>query len=131
MLLALEDVHWIDSASHDLLERVARAIPELPVLLILAYRPPEIARVSRNRGVEMLTHFTRLDLSELAPAQIEQALRAKLAQLYPEWRGAAPKAVVERLIVQAQGNPFFAEELINYLHDRDLDLRDQNIHRKC
>jgi len=124
LLLVLEDVHWIDSASHDLLERVARAIPELPVLLILAYRPPEITRLLEPR-VETLPHFTRLRLSELAPAQIEQALRAKLAQLYPEWRGAAPKAVVERLIVQAQGNPFFAEELINYLHDRDLDLRDQ------
>ena len=78
-------------------------------------------------ALEALPHFTRLRLSELSSAQIEQALRAKLAQLYPEWRGAAPKALIERLNVQTQGNPFYAEELINYLHDRDLDLRDQSI----
>jgi adenylate cyclase len=124
LLLVLEDVHWIDSASHDLLERVARAIPELPVLIVLAYRPPEIVRIQEPR-VETLPYFTRLRLSELSPAQIEQALRAKLAQLYPELRGVMPKTLVERVIFQAQGNPFFAEELINYLHDRDLNLRDQ------
>ena len=78
-------------------------------------------------GLEALPHFTCLRLSELSPAQIEQALRAKLAQLYPEWRGAVPKALIERVITQSQGNPFYAEELINYLHDRDLDLRDQAI----
>jgi adenylate cyclase len=124
LLFVLEDVHWIDSASHDLLERVARAIPGLPVLVVLAYRPPEIVRIQEPR-VEILPYFTRLRLGELSPAQIEQALRAKLAQLYPELRGVTPKTLVERVIFQAQGNPFFAEELINYLHDRDLDLRDQ------
>ena len=136
LLLVLEDVHWIDAASHDLLERVMRAIPELPVLVILAYRPPEYAqvqtpgaetaRVEMDRaGLEALPNFTCLRLSELSSAQTEQALRAKLAQLYPEWRGAAPKVLIERVIAQSQGNPFYGEELINYLHDRDLDLRDQ------
>jgi len=78
-------------------------------------------------GLEALPHFTCLHLSELSPAQLEQAMRAKLAQLYPEWRGAVPKALIERVIAQSQGNPFYAEELVNYLHDRDLDLRDQAI----
>ena len=67
-----------------LVERVARAISELPVLVILAYRPPEYVRVQGTVRVEVLPHFTRLRLSELSPAQIEQALRAKLSQLYPE-----------------------------------------------
>ena len=103
LLLVLEDLHWIDAASRELLERVARTILELPVLLVLAYRPPEFARVqapgaetvrleTAETALEALPHFTRLRLSELSSAQIEQALRAKLAQLYPEWRGAAPKA---------------------------------------
>jgi adenylate cyclase len=129
LLLVLEDLHWIDSASHDLLERVARAIPDLPVLVVLAYRPPEIARIQEPR-VETLPHFTRLRLNELTHLQMEQALRAKLAQLYPEWRAAVPKKLIQRVIDQSQGNPFFAEELINYLHDRDLDLQDQAILEK-
>ncbi len=126
LLLVLEDVHWIDSASHDLLERLTRSISSQPIVLLLAYRPPEIARVQEPR-VETLPYFSHLRLSELTNDQIEQSLRAKLAQLYPEWQGSVPKAIIERLITQAQGNPFYAEELINYLHDRDLDLRDQTI----
>jgi adenylate cyclase len=138
ILPVLADLHWIDAVSRDLLERVVRAISELPVLVILAYRPAEFAHVQapgagaelnvmQATGLEALPIFTCLRLNELSPAQLEQALRAKLSQLYPEWRGAAPKALIERLIAQAQGNPFYAEELINYLHDRDLDLRDQAI----
>ena len=136
LLLVLEDLHWIDAAAGALLERVLRAIPELPVLVILAYRPSESANFlapmaegthaqMEAAGFEALPYFTCLRLAELSPAQVEQALRAKLSQLYPEWRGAAPKALIERVIAESQGNPFYAEELINYLHDRDLDLRDQ------
>jgi adenylate cyclase len=141
LLLVLEDLHWIDAVSRDLLERVVRAIPGLPVLVILAYRPLEFAQPRANcienepgklaaQGLEALPYFTLLNLTELTPAQIEQAQRAKLAQLYPEWRGTVPKGLLERVIVQAQGNPFYAEELLNYLHDRDLDLRDQAILNK-
>ena len=112
-----------------------RAIPDLPVLVILAYRPSEFAQAQAplaesahleldGAGLEALPHFTRLRLGDLSPAQLEQALRAKLAQLYPEWRGPAPRPLIERVIADAQGNPFYAEELLNYLHDRDLDLRD-------
>ncbi len=141
LLLVLEDLHWIDSASRDLLERIVRAIPELPVVVILAYRPPEFATVPAAgfengqvkmdlAGLESLPYFTCLRLTELTPSQIEQAQRAKMAQLYPEWRGAVPKGLLGRVIARAQGNPFYAEELINYLHDRDLDLRDPAILEK-
>jgi adenylate cyclase len=141
LLLVLEDLHWIDAVSRDLLDRIARAISELPVFLILAYRPPEFSYVHAPGAeskqtkkevaeFESVSYFSCLHLNELSPAQVEQALRAKLAQLYPEWRGSVPKALIGRLIAQAQGNPFYAEELINYLHDRDLDLRDQAILEK-
>src|SRR5262249_43379842 len=42
LLVVLEDLHWIDAASHDLLEQVGRAIVDLPVLIVAAYRPPEL-----------------------------------------------------------------------------------------
>jgi class 3 adenylate cyclase/predicted ATPase len=141
LLLVLEDMHWIDAASRDMLERVVRAIFEIPVLVLLAYRSFGLAQNHSSEtatgstktdapGFETLPYFTCLRLTDLSPAQVDQALRAKLAQLYPEWRGAVPKALLEKIITQAQGNPFYAEELINYLHDRDLDLRDQAILEK-
>jgi class 3 adenylate cyclase/tetratricopeptide (TPR) repeat protein len=123
LLLVLEDVHWIDQASTVLLEVLARSIASLPVLILLAYRPFEREQ-DEIRRLETLPYFTGIALSELSAVDAEQAVRAKLAQLYPEWRGAAPKKLIQSVIHQAEGNPFYAEEFLNYLHDRDIDLHD-------
>jgi tetratricopeptide (TPR) repeat protein len=55
-------------------------------------------------------------------------VRAKLTQLYPARGGALPAGLVEALMSRAQGNPFYLEELLNYVRDRGLDPSDiQNI----
>jgi adenylate cyclase len=123
LLFVLDDLHWIDQPSHDLLEELARASANLPVLIMLAYRTPELQRLQAPR-VEALPHFTRIVLEELSVAQSDQAIRAKLAHLFPERRGAVPSVLIERITTQAQGNPFYVEELLNYLRDRGLDPRD-------
>lgn len=117
LLLVLEDLHAADPLSLELLTLVARAAPELPLLLLLSSRPVEgapLAAVPHARSVEP----RGLDL-----VQTEQLVRAKLAQLFPERQGAVPPALVERIHGRAQGNPFFVEELLNYLHDRGIDPR--------
>jgi adenylate cyclase len=124
LLLVLEDLHWIDPASHDLLEEVGRASATLPILIVLAYRPPELQRLQAPR-VEALDHFTKLTLTELNEAEAAQAIGAKLAQLFPARMGTVPPALVAQLTATAQGNPFYLEELLNYLHDRGIDPREQ------
>jgi len=121
LLFVLEDMHWIDPLSHDLLEALARASAHLPVCFVIAYRPVELARLQAPR-VEALPHFTRIVVSELAPADAERLIHARFAQLYPECAVPPPGELVERLVARAQGNPFFLEELLNYLHDRGTDL---------
>ena len=123
LLLVLEDLHWIDPVSDDLLERIAREIADLPVLILLAYRPPEVTQAQAPR-VEKLPNFTKILLTELSPAEAELAIRAKLAQLFPERGEAVPSSLIQRVTARAQGNPFYVEELINYLHDRGLDPHD-------
>ena len=59
----------------------------------------------------------------MAAPQTEQLIRAKLSQLFPERVGPVPPVLIERVTAQAQGNPFYVEELLNYLHDRGLDPR--------
>jgi predicted ATPase len=44
LLLVLEDCHWLDPLSHDLLEVIGRAIADIPVLIV-AYRPHQVGRV--------------------------------------------------------------------------------------
>jgi tetratricopeptide (TPR) repeat protein len=71
--------------------------------------------------VEKLSCFTRIELKELTATDAEQLVRAKLAQLFPERTGMLPRALTDELTQKSQGNPFFIEELLNYLHDRGLN----------
>lgn len=123
LLIVLEDLHWIDPLSHDLLENLARAAENLPVCFVLAYRPPDSAWTQTQR-VERLAHFTRIELKDLTASDAEQLIRAKLAQLFPERTGALPRALADEITLKSQGNPFFIEELLNFLHDRGLNPYD-------
>ena len=123
LLLVQEDLHWIDPLSYDLLETLVRVSENLPICYILAYRPPDLVRLQTPR-VEALPYFTKIELSQLSASDVEQLIRAKLAQLFPERTGALPKVLAEELAAKSQGNPFFIEELLNYLHDRGLNPYD-------
>ena len=114
LLFVLEDLHWLDALSRDLLEALARAIANLPVLILLAYRPAELER-SGPLLLEELPNFTQIALCELAPDESEQAIRSRLEQLYP---AGMPPHLVAQLLAQTQGNPFYLEEMLSYLHDR-------------
>lgn len=124
LLFVLDDIHWIDPASLELLERLATGIAELPVLIILAYRPPDPTRPSPLANLAQLPYFTQIELSELDQAQSEALIRARLAQLAPENTAPVPRELIEQLTTRTQGNPFYIQELLNYMHDRGLSLRD-------
>jgi class 3 adenylate cyclase len=125
LLIVIEDLHWIDALSQDLLEELARAMSDSRVCFVLAYRPPQLARLEAPR-LEAMPNFTRIELHELSTSEAESAIHAKLAQLYPARDGAVPVGLVEKLMARAQGNPFYLEELLNYVHDRGLDPADVN-----
>jgi len=120
LLIVIEDLHWIDALSYDLLEGLAKSLTHHAVCFVLAYRPPELERLQASH-IEALEQFTRIELSELTKAEAESAIRAKLTQLYPARGGALPAGLVDALMERAQGNPFYLEELLNYLHDRGID----------
>jgi tetratricopeptide (TPR) repeat protein len=105
------------------LETLARVSENLPVCFVLAYRPPDQVRYQKPK-VENLPYFTKIELKNLTSRDTEQLVRAKLAQLFPERPGSLPKALTDELTAKSQGNPFFIEELLNFLHDRGLDPYD-------
>jgi adenylate cyclase len=118
LLLVLEDCHWLDPMSRDLLAAIGRAVANLPVCLLLVYRPlttPESLPVTR------LPYFTEVNLTEFTEAEAEQLIRLKLAQRFGE-TAALPKALFDRIIERADGNPFYIDELVNYLQDQGLDF---------
>jgi len=119
-LIVIEDLHWIDTLSYDLLESLAKALAHHALCFVLAYRPSQLERL-QTPHIEVLEQFTRIELSELTTTEAESAIRAKLIQLYPARSGALPEGLVEALMARAQGNPFYLEELLNYVRDRGLD----------
>jgi adenylate cyclase len=124
LLFVLEDLHWIDPLSQDLLRTLARVSETQSICFVLAYRPPDQVRYQTPQ-VESLSYFTKIVLKNLTTHDSEQLVRGKLAQLFPERTGSLPKALADELAAKSQGNPFFIEELLNFLHDRGLNPYDE------
>ncbi|MFN8454790.1 MAG: tetratricopeptide repeat protein, partial [Anaerolineae bacterium] len=122
LLFAFEDCHWLDPVSHDLMEEIGRAIADLPVMLVLAYRPPQLERLQAPR-VSRLAYFTEIHLTDFTAQEAERLIRLKLSQ-FASPQAAVPQELVERITGRAQGNPFYIEELLNYLHDQGFNPND-------
>lgn len=121
LLLVLEDCHWLDPLSADLLKVIGRAILNLnlPVLLVLTYRPPEDDR-ALVKGISDLSNFSEIRLEALSQEQMLELIRLKLAQLEPNSNQPLVVELENRLMERAEGNPFYLEELLNYLKDQDI-----------
>jgi DNA-binding CsgD family transcriptional regulator/tetratricopeptide (TPR) repeat protein len=114
LILLLDDLHWADPASIDLLRVVAREFATLPVLLLAAYRADELTR--HHRLYTMLPTLVReapavrLDLRPLDA----DAVRSLVTGHY-----ALPAADGTRLVAylqeRAEGNPFFLGEFCRSL----------------
>jgi predicted ATPase/class 3 adenylate cyclase len=122
LIIVLEDAQWLDPLSIDLLQVIGRTIASLPVLLVLAYRQPQVPQ-EPVLPVTQLANFTELELAEFTNEEAKWLIQLKLNQLSGSQSQASPE-LVERLTIRAEGNPFYIEELLNYLHDRGHDPND-------
>jgi tetratricopeptide (TPR) repeat protein len=122
LAIILEDCHWIDELSRDLLEELVVASASLPVLFVLAYRPADAP--GEGLGLERIPYYQELRLAELTEADARLVLRTKLEQLYGESVRPAEE-LVEFVVERAQGNPYYLEELINFVHGHGIDPADR------
>jgi predicted ATPase len=65
LLMAFEDIHWIDPSSRELLERTIERIADSPVLLLATFRPEFVPPWTDQPHVTMLA-LTRLDRRDTA-----------------------------------------------------------------
>jgi ATP/maltotriose-dependent transcriptional regulator MalT len=102
LVLVLDDLHWADSASIELLGALLRRPPAAPALLALAMRPrPGTDRLStafdRAGRADLLT---RIELGALSPEEAQELLgQVDASALYAE----------------SGGNPFYLEQLARSL----------------
>jgi hypothetical protein len=112
LVFVLEDVHWLDDDSLALLPRLVRALTfddqtAYPIALILTAR-----REGRTLPLDSLPH------GELALGGLSRAALAA-AQL----GGPVDQSLLGVLAQHAEGNPFFAEQILRYEHIGDPQLR--------
>jgi class 3 adenylate cyclase/tetratricopeptide (TPR) repeat protein len=103
LLLVFEDLHWIDSETQALLDRLVEGLPTARLLLLVNYRP------EYQHGWGSKTYYTQLRLDPLSPASADGILQALL--------GDDPTLVpLKRLLIaRTEGNPFFLEESVRTL----------------
>jgi class 3 adenylate cyclase/tetratricopeptide (TPR) repeat protein len=108
LLVALEDAHWMDSASWDLAEQVVARIPRL--LLLLSVRPSSDA-AERLERLAKRPDATTIRLGALSDHDIRELVCRRLdAEDIPDQLDAF-------IHLRAEGHPFFAEELSVALRD--------------
>ncbi|HWC67402.1 MAG TPA: AAA family ATPase [Acidimicrobiales bacterium] len=108
VVLVLEDVHWADRSTRDLIAYLASASASPPLALVVTYRSDDI------RSGHPLRRFLaelerRPDVTHL---RLERIGRADAAALVTAIRGNPPAAAeLDALYQRSEGNPFFLEEL--------------------
>jgi pimeloyl-ACP methyl ester carboxylesterase len=111
VLSVYEDVHWADPSTLELLESMVAHVQQLPVLLVLTFRP------EFRPAWGGYPHVTALTLSRLpqrrASSLIEQLTAAK----------PLPPELVQQIIAKTDGVPLFIEELTKVVLESRL-IRD-------
>jgi DNA-binding CsgD family transcriptional regulator len=109
VLLVLEDLHWADTSTLDLVVFLAHNLHDRRVLLLATYRADEPSSAERMRrlaggvrrsGSALVLELGPLDREELA------------ALLATHARAPLPVALTDAIAARSEGNPFFAEELL-------------------
>jgi DNA-binding CsgD family transcriptional regulator len=109
VVLAIEDLHWADASTRDLLQYLLGTLRDSPILVVATYRSDELsarhpllhvlAELERSGRIERLDldRFGRADLGDLAASILGRALEVR---------------DLDSLVRRSDGNPFLAEELI-------------------
>ena len=110
-LVIVEDLHWVDRATQDLIRFLVRNLSTERVLLVLTVRTDGLARgdavAAWLAGLERDPGTIRLDLAPLDLDGVTRLLEAVAG-------APVTPALVERIHARSGGNPYFVEELFNW-----------------
>jgi DNA-binding CsgD family transcriptional regulator len=108
LVLVLEDLHWADRSTRELLAYLFRSLQRARVLIAATYRADDIHRRHPLRPflaeTDRLRTVDRVELDRFTHDEVRRQLAAIL--------GVEPEdAVVDQVFARSDGNPFFVEEL--------------------
>ncbi|HWQ15715.1 MAG TPA: tetratricopeptide repeat protein, partial [Roseiflexaceae bacterium] len=112
LVLVVDDLQWADASSRAALLRVAEEIPGRPILLLVIYRPD----TGLAETWEHLPHAVSILLGDMRRADSAALLAALLNGQLPD--------ELRPLVERAYGTPLFIEEMLRYLLDSGVLVRD-------
>src|SRR5262249_20394809 len=110
LVFVVEDLHWADPSTLDLVAFLLRTPPPGPVLLVVTYRSDELHR--RHPLRPLLASLERV--RAVGPIGLEPCDRAPVAAQLEAILGAPPDlAVADRVFERSEGNAFLVEEMLD------------------
>src|ERR1700744_551711 len=114
VLMLIEDTHWIDPTSLEVLDRLIERTERLPVLAVLTFRPEFAAPPWLDRA-----NVTTLSLQRFGRSQVVTMIEQITA------KKTLPAEVLNQIAEKTDGVPLFVEELTKTVLDSGL-LREEN-----
>src|SRR5579859_6688856 len=112
VLLIVEDIHWCDDLSLDLLLHLVRRCRQAPLLLLVTYRSDEL----HPRLRRWLAHLDRERLAqEYSLERLSRGDVAAMLHAMLDMKQGADADLLDTLYARSEGNPFFVEELLKSL----------------
>src|SRR4051795_1315909 len=110
MLLVVEDVHWADASTRELLDHLARRISGLRALVLITYRSDELHR--RHPFVPTLQGWRRSGLAEVV--ELEPLAEGGVDEMLQAILGAdrVDAELRDLMLARTEGNPFVLEEML-------------------
>lgn len=112
VLIELEDAHWLDQDSLEMIKVLSRNIPNFPIAILYVGRYTDDGSKTKL-PLDAAIPSQEIDLNYLSPADLKQLAERILA-------GAVSNKVIDQLLEKTNGNPFFAEQMILDLQERNL-----------
>ena len=130
IVVVIEDLHWGDEATFELVPYLARKLKDDAVLLIATYRSDELHRLHPLNHV--LAELTRSRLAE--DIRLKRLTLEEVGEVIGRSLGlkqAPTTAFRQAIFDRTEGNPFFVEEILRALVERgELAYRDGAWHRE-
>lgn len=116
LVIVIEDLHWLDPSSLELIERIAKSTKQLPALILLSMRAGFRAPLPEP------SNANRIHLKRLRDDELRQII-GKIGTS----RSSLPDDVVERVLKRADGVPLFAVELSRLMMEEQASASDRRI----
>ncbi len=121
VVIFLEDLHWADEGSLDLVEHILQACHDLPMLVVGLARPSLFDKRPSWRSLKSLAaiDYQQIDLGPLSSIDSRHLVMESLGD-----NGKVPVKLADLIVERASGNPFYIKQLLKMLVDEAVLVKE-------